>query len=84
MTTGSASDATYRHQYNTVVRGYNISNPADAIQLNSGSSQAFALPPAFEYNFNNKVGVILGTRLFPAGKNTTDSITPVIAINIVH
>ena len=79
-----ASDVTYRHQYNTPVTGYNISNPADAIQLNSGSSQAFALAPAFEYNFNNKVGVILGTRLFPAGKNTTDSITPVIAINIVH
>ena len=79
-----ASDATYRHQYNTPVTGYNISNPADAIQLNSGPSQAFALAPAFEYNFNNKVGVIFGARLFPAGKNTTDSITPVIAINIVH
>jgi hypothetical protein len=79
-----ALDATYRHQYNTPVTGYNISDPNSPILLNSGPSQAFALAPAFEYNFNSKVGVILGTRLFPAGKNTTDSITPVIAINIVH
>ncbi|HLW85067.1 MAG TPA: hypothetical protein VKR60_07625 [Candidatus Sulfotelmatobacter sp.] len=79
-----ALDATYRHQYNTPVSGSNISDPNSPILLNSGPSQAFALAPAFEYNFNSKVGVILGTRLFPAGKNTTASITPVIAINIVH
>ena len=79
-----ALDATYHHQYNTPVKGYDISNPDQTIQFNSGSSQAFALAPAFEYNFNNKVGVILGTRLFPAGKNTSNSITPVIAVNIVH
>ncbi len=79
-----ALDATYRHQYNTPVTGYNIASPNSPILLNSGSSQAFALAPAFEYNFNSKVGVILGTRLFPAGKNTSNSITPVIAINIVH
>jgi hypothetical protein len=30
------------------------------------------------------VGIIVGPRLFPAGKNTTNSITPVIALNIVH
>ena len=29
-------------------------------------------------------GFIAGARIFPAGKNTTDSITPVIAVNIVH
>ena len=79
-----ALDATYRHQYNTPVTGYNVSDPNALILLNSGPSQAFALAPAFEYNFNSRVGVILGTRLFPAGKNTTDSINPVIAINIVH
>jgi hypothetical protein len=79
-----AADATYRHQYNTPVTGYDVSNPNGAILLNSGPSQAFALAPAVEYNFNSKVGVIVGTRLFPAGKNTPNSITPVIAINIVH
>jgi hypothetical protein len=79
-----ALDAVYRHQYNTPVNGYNLTDPTQPISLNSGSSQAFGLAPAFEYNFNSKVGVILGTRIFPAGKNTTDSFTPVIAVNIVH
>ena len=79
-----ALDATYRHQYNTAVSGYNIADPTAAILLNSGSSQAFGLAPAFEYNLNSKVGIILGTRLFPAGKNTTKSVTPAIAVNIVH
>jgi hypothetical protein len=79
-----AFDATYRHQYNTAVTGYNISSPAELMTLNSGSSQAFGLAPAIEYNFNSKVGVIAGMRVFPAGKNTSNSITPAIAINIVH
>ncbi len=79
-----AIDTTYHHQYNTPVSGYNISNPNDPVLLNSGSSQAFALAPAIEYNFNSKVGVIVGARISPAGKNTPDSITPVIAVNILH
>ncbi|HEY6337615.1 MAG TPA: hypothetical protein VIW68_03900 [Candidatus Sulfotelmatobacter sp.] len=79
-----ALDAVYRHQYNTPVDGYNLSASNQPISLNSGPSQVFGLAPAFEYNFNSRVGVILGTRIFPAGKNTTDSITPLIAINIVH
>jgi hypothetical protein len=79
-----AGDAVFRHQYNTAVSGYNISDPAQSILLNSGVSQYFGLAPAIEYNFNSKVGLILGTRIFPAGKNTTDSFTPVIAFNIVH
>lgn len=79
-----AADATYRHQYNTPVTGYDTSNPAETILLNSGPTQAFALAPALEYNFTSKVGVIAGARIFPTGKNTPNSITPVIAINIVH
>ena len=79
-----AADAVYRHQYNTAVSGYNLSDPATSIFLNSGSSQVFGFAPAFEYNFTSKVGFIAGARIFPAGKNTTDSITPVIAVNIVH
>ena len=79
-----AMDATYRHQYNTRVTGYYVANPTDLLSFSSGSSQAFALAPALEYNFNSKVGVIVGSRIFPAGKNTGDSFTPVIAVNIVH
>lgn len=79
-----AADATYRHQYNTAVTGYNISDSMTPVSLNSPSSQAFGLDPAIEYNLNSRVGVIFGTRIFPAGKNTSNSITPVFAINIVH
>jgi hypothetical protein len=77
-------EGVYRHQYNTHAAGYSIASPSQSILLNSGSSQAFGLAPAVEYNFNSRVGVILGLRLFPAGKNTTDTITPAIAVNIVH
>jgi len=79
-----AADATYHHQSNTSVTGYNVSDPMTPISLNRRSSQAFALAPAIEYNLNSKVGVIFGMRVFPSGKNTPNSITPVIAINIVH
>jgi hypothetical protein len=79
-----AADAIYRHQYNTPVSGYDIANPTTPILFNPGPSQAFGLAPALEYNFNSRVGVIFGTRIFPAGKNTPNSITPVIAVNIVH
>jgi hypothetical protein len=80
----AALDAVYRHQYNTPVSGYNIADSNVPVLLNSGSSQVFGLAPAIEYNLNSKVGIIFGPRLFPAGKNTTNSITPVIALNIVH
>ena len=79
-----AGDAVYRHQYNTPVTGYSISNPSQSILINSGTSQYFGLAPAIEYNFNSKVGVIFGTRILPTGKNTSYSITPAVAVNIVH
>ena len=79
-----ALDGTYRNQTNTHVSGLNLSDPSQPIILNSGSSRAFALAPAVEYNFNSKVGVIVGVRTFPSGRNTTNTITPAIAVNIVH
>jgi len=78
-----ALDATYRNQSNTQVAGYNQSDPSQPVILNSGSSRVFGLAPALEYNFSSKVGVI-GVRAFPAGRNTSNSITPAIAVNIVH
>ena len=51
-----ALDAIYRHQGNTPVNGYNLANPALPILLNSGSSDAFGLAPAIEYNLNSKLG----------------------------
>jgi hypothetical protein len=66
------------------VTGYNIADPTQTIRLNSGVSEAFGLAPAIEYNWNRMLGVLLGTRLIPVGRNTAATITPAIAINFVH
>lgn len=79
-----ALDATYRHQGNTQVSGYNTLDPAQPIGLNSGSNEAFGLAPAIEYNWTPKLGVLLGVRLIPAGRNTASTITPAVALNFVH
>jgi hypothetical protein len=76
-----AVDATYRHQANTPVTGYNISDPTQPVRLNSGSTVAFGLAPAIEYNFTHNLGVLLGARVIPAGRNTGFTITPAVAIN---
>lgn len=47
-------------------------------------SKAVILAPAVEYNFNSQVGVIVGARIVPAGRNTTASVTPAIAVNYVR
>jgi hypothetical protein len=79
-----ALDATYRRQGNTSVNGYNISDPAEPIRLNSGPSDAFGLAPALEYNWKSNLGVLVGVRFIPVGRNTTTTITPALAVNFVH
>ncbi len=82
-----ALDATYRNTGNTRVTGsYPLSTgaPGPTAQTNSGWSDEVGLAPAVEYSWKPWIGVLLGVRLFPAGRNTQDSITPAIAVNIVH
>jgi hypothetical protein len=80
-----ALDATYRYAGNTRVKGVNTMDPSGGIlQISSGSSAAFGLAPAIEYNWKQNIGVLLGVRVFPAGRNTASTITPAIAINYVH
>jgi hypothetical protein len=79
-----ALDATYRHQGNTFVIGYSITNPVQPVQLDSGTTDAFGLAPAIEYNWKRNLGVLLGVRLISAGRNTPATITPAIAVNFVH
>ena len=82
-----ALDATYRNSDATLVTGYNLrsggANPASA-QTRLGSSYAFGLAPAVEYSWRSYIGVLLGVRLIPAGRNTSDTISPAVAINFVH
>ena len=84
-----ALDATYRHNGNTLVNGYNILNPnrmqnPPSIQLDSGSSEVFAFAPAIEYSWKPNLGVLIGIRVIPPTHNTHATITPAVAINFVH
>lgn len=80
----AALDATYRHANDTLVSGNYLQNASQPVLLHSGSSDAFGVVPAVEYNFNSRVGVLLGTRIIVHGRNTAATITPAIAINFVH
>lgn len=84
-----ALDAVFHQSGNTSVTGSDIPDPgrtqiSPAIRLDSGSSAGFGFAPAVEYNFTSKVGVIFGTRWIAHGRNTSATIAPALAINIVH
>jgi len=80
-----ALDATYSYAGNTRVSGFDTLIPNSPMtQLNIGSSEAFGLAPAVEYNWTPKVGVLVGVRLIPAGRNVQATITPAVAVNFVH
>lgn len=72
-----ALDAMYRRDGNTHVSG-------GSTNFNSGSSDTYYLVPAVEYSWTPNVGVIVGARLTPFGRNTSATVTPVAAINIVR
>jgi hypothetical protein len=77
-----ATDITYRNNANTRVIGSDAHGAP--VILNSGSSDAWSLAPAVEYSWRPWIGVLLGVRLTSAGRNASDTITPAIAVNIVH
>jgi hypothetical protein len=84
-----ALDATYRYQSGTRVIGSDEPASPDAqsprkIRLNTGFSDAIGFAPAIEYSWTSKIGVLFGTRVIAAGRNTSATITPAIAINIVR
>ena len=79
-----ALDFLYQHDASTSVRGTDSSNGiAEPIDARSGSAWRFGVAPAMEYNFNSRIGVIAGARWFAAGRNTSATITPVMAVNMV-
>jgi hypothetical protein len=83
-----ALDVTYRYTGSTRVTGYSIPVPLGvqtppAIELNSGSSEALGLAPAIEYSWTPNLGVLLGVRVIPAGRNTAFTVSPAVAINMV-
>jgi hypothetical protein len=76
-----ALDVFYQHDASTRIRG---DQDGAAFAAESGSAWRLGLAPAIEYNFTSRVGVIFGARWFAAGRNTSASITPVAAINMVY
>ena len=79
-----AMDLAYRHSNTTRVSGEVSDGPTSAaLSFESGTSEAWFLAPAVEYNFSPTFGIIFGARLI-RGRNTTDSVTPVVAFNYVH
>jgi hypothetical protein len=54
------------------------------VHLRTGWSESLALAPAVEYNMNSRIGVILGARIIEIGRNTTHSVAPVMAVNMVY
>ena len=80
-----ATDLIWVHDSSTRLTGSAppVGGAAPPIDLQSGSSEYFAVAPAVEYSWSDRAGVIFGVRIFLAGRNTSSSITPAAAINLV-
>jgi Putative MetA-pathway of phenol degradation len=75
-----ALDIVYQHNDSTHVHG---SQPGGEFSAASGSSYSLGFAPAIEYNWSARAGVLLGVRIIQIGRNTSGSITPAIAVNLV-
>ncbi len=54
------------------------------IRIESTTSHTLAFAPAIEFSWKHNIGVLVGVRVIAAGRNTPFTITPAIAVNIVH
>jgi hypothetical protein len=83
-----ALDVIYQHDGNTRVRGFGSQQPGAltpaSVEENSGSSRTLGFAPAIEYNWNSRLGVIVGAKLTAIGRNANATVIPVAAINFVH
>lgn len=77
-----AFDFIYLHDEATRVSGTNATG--EPIAFDSGPARRFGIAPALEYNWNSRIGILFGARWFGAGKNTSATVTPVVAVNMVY
>jgi hypothetical protein len=75
-----ALDVVYQHNDSTHLHG---TGPGGQINAESGSSYSLGFAPAIEYNWSARAGMLLGVRIIQIGRNTSASITPAVAINLV-
>jgi hypothetical protein len=83
-----ALDVVYQHDERTTLSGFDFAPPgsnAQAIPVHRdfGWGEVFTLAPAVEYNWNSRMGVIVGTIFTVAGRNASANVIPVAAINMV-
>jgi hypothetical protein len=81
-----ALDVIWQHSDNTRVSGTVPDGDAGApspVSVNSGSGYSLGFAPAIEYNFSGAIGVLLGVRIIEIGRNTSATITPALALNMV-
>jgi hypothetical protein len=83
-----ALDVVYQHNASTIVIGSYATDSGSgaalaAIQASSGAGWSVGFAPAVEYNWNSRIGIIMGARIIPLGHSTGASITPVAALNVV-
>lgn len=81
-------DLVYENDASTEVAGHYFANgagsaPTASLETSSGNSWSVGFAPAIEYNWNAKIGIIAGARFIPVGHNTSVSVTPVAAVNMV-
>src|SRR5207244_13640375 len=83
-----ALDLVFQHQANTGVGGTLPPTPGaaerPAWRSDSGSAYSFAVAPAIEYNWTSRLGVLVGVSIIAAGRNAAASVTPALAVNMVH
>jgi hypothetical protein len=84
-----AMDMTYSYNSNTRVNGVDVSSSSGLpyvqnVAIHSGTSEAYGVAPAIEYNWSPRIGVLLGTRIIFGGHNTVGTVTPAIAVNYVY
>jgi hypothetical protein len=80
-----AVDLTWRHARSARVTGHDFSGTtAIPVRNDSGTSSAFGLAPAIEFNWNPHVGLLAGVRVITGGYNTARSVTPALALNMVY
>jgi hypothetical protein len=72
-----AIDEVYHHSASTRVVG-------TAGTVDFGASGGYYLAPALEYNWTGNAGVLIGVRTVPAAFNSSATVTPAIAINMVR
>ncbi len=75
-----ALDVVYQHNASTHVHG---GSPGGELSADAGSSYSLGFAPAIEYNWSARAGVLLGVRIIEIGRNTSASITPAVAVDLV-